>query len=73
MMLRYSSVCSAVATRRFFEGICFSFATVMQDFKIIDEYYPGIVVFFFFSNYLHHKNQHLESLYQECGSTLNHI
>lgn len=71
MMLRYSSVCSAVATRRFFVGICFSFATVMQDFKIIDEYYPGIVGFFF-SNYLHHKNQHLESLYQECGSTLNH-
>lgn len=48
MMLRYSSVCSAVATRRFFVGICFSFATVMQDFKIIDEYYPGIVGFCFF-------------------------
>lgn len=46
MMLRYSSVCSAVATRRFFVGICFSFATVMQDFKIIDEYNPGFVFFF---------------------------
>lgn len=47
MMLRYSSVCSAVATRWFFVGICFSFANIMQDFKIIDEYNPGIVVFFF--------------------------